>query len=488
MSAPQPGEVLAGKYRVERVLGQGGMGVVVQAMHLQLEERVAVKFLLPEYAAQAEAATRFLREARAAVKIKSEHVARVIDVGTLETGAPYMVMEYLAGRDLSEVLETRGPLPCEEVVEYLLQACEALAEAHAAGIVHRDLKPANLFLTQRADASAVVKVLDFGISKVTVTTDSGPDHSLTKTSAMMGSPLYMSPEQMRSARSADARSDIWSLGAILFELTSGKPPFYAESLPELLAQVLTDAAPSLRSVRSDVPAGLSAVVARCLEKDPAARFATVAELAVALATFGPKRSRVSVERISKVMAAAGLSTTGPGDAPETRPPPAVTAGTVANFGKTGSSSGSSRAVTVTATAVGLLILTGVGAFTLNRASHTTAHAEPAAAAPIPAPVAVPPVPSAVPAVPAVPAPVEERVVAPAVQPAVPSSAVPAAVVTAPPVANAPTTAGVARARPSQQKPHSTTVRAAPAPAPTTAPAPAPASKPPSRAAIFGDRK
>ncbi|MBM4363359.1 MAG: serine/threonine protein kinase, partial [Deltaproteobacteria bacterium] len=249
MSAPQPGEVLAGKYRVERVLGQGGMGVVVQAMHLQLEERVAVKFLLPEYAVHAEASTRFLREARAAVKIKSEHVARVIDVGTLESGAPYMVMEYLAGRDLADVLEQRGPLPVEEVVEYVLQACEALAEAHALGIVHRDLKPANLFLTKRADGSAQVKVLDFGISKAGVSSDSGADQSLTKTSAMMGSPLYMSPEQMRSARSVDARSDLWSLGAILFELMAGRPPFSGESLPELLARVLTDPAPALKSGR-----------------------------------------------------------------------------------------------------------------------------------------------------------------------------------------------------------------------------------------------
>src|SRR3954470_13666053 len=210
----QEGEILAGKYRVERVLGVGGMGVVVAATHLQLDERVAIKFLVPDALSSDEAVARFAREARAAVKIKSEHVARVIDVGTLDNGAPYMVMEYLEGGDLSRVLQAQGPLPVEDAVEYVLQACEAIAHAHVLGIVHRDLKPANLFLTKRNDGSQSVKVLDFGISKV-LSGNSGAsssDAAMTRTRAVMGSPLYMSPEQMTSTRDVDGRTDIWALG------------------------------------------------------------------------------------------------------------------------------------------------------------------------------------------------------------------------------------------------------------------------------------
>src|SRR5262249_29408438 len=202
------GDVLAGKYRVERVLGRGGMGVVVQAMHVQLEQRVAIKFLLPQTVSNPDAVTRFAREARAASKIQGEHVARVLDVGTLESGAPFMVMEYLEGQDLSQLLESRGLLHVDEAIDYILQACEALAEAHAAGIVHRDLKPANMYLTKRADGSPIVKVLDFGISKV-IAKDSS-DASMTRTSALMGSPVYMSPEQMKATRNVDARADIWA--------------------------------------------------------------------------------------------------------------------------------------------------------------------------------------------------------------------------------------------------------------------------------------
>src|SRR5688572_14671551 len=182
MTAPREGDILAGKFRIERVLGVGGMGMVVSAMHLQLEERVAIKFLLPEALANPEAVTRFGREARAAVKIKSEHVARVTDVGALpETGAPYMVMELLRGKDLGAALREHGALPVALAVEYVLQACEALAEAHAIGIVHRDLKPANLFLTARADGSPCVKVLDFGISKIAAQSGSGSDMGMTRT-------------------------------------------------------------------------------------------------------------------------------------------------------------------------------------------------------------------------------------------------------------------------------------------------------------------
>jgi serine/threonine-protein kinase len=274
----EPGRVLAGKYRVERQLGEGGMGVVIAATDIQLERRVAVKFLLPEYSAHEEAAKRFLREARAAVRIQSEHVARVIDVGTLETGAPYMVMEYLEGSDLSAVIEERGPLPVGEAVGHVLEACDAIAEAHSYGIVHRDLKPANLFLARQPDGSSRIKVLDFGISKAMMGSGSGIDHSLTRTSSLMGSPLYMSPEQMKSAKNVDPRTDIWALGVILYELLSGAPPFAAESIPELSAKILLEETAPMGAVRSDVPPELEAVMRKALAKVPERRRPEVQQL------------------------------------------------------------------------------------------------------------------------------------------------------------------------------------------------------------------
>jgi eukaryotic-like serine/threonine-protein kinase len=306
MEAPvKEGEVLAGKYRVERVLGVGGMGVVVAAYHLMLDRRVAVKFLLSEAQTNPEVVARFARGARAAVKIESEHVARVIDVGELPNGAPYMVMEYLEGKDLGDVVAERGALPAEEAVNYVLQASEALAEAHTHGIVHRDLKPANLFLTRRADGSMHVKVLDFGISK-SATPAGAPDMGLTKTASVMGSPLYMSPEQMRSTRTVDARTDIWALGVILYELISGRLPFEATTMPELCALVLTEEPASLATLQPGLPPALAAAVARCLEKDPNKRFPNVAAFANAIAAFGPKRSIASAERISRVLREAGV--------------------------------------------------------------------------------------------------------------------------------------------------------------------------------------
>jgi eukaryotic-like serine/threonine-protein kinase len=306
-SGVHEGDVIAGKYQVERVLGQGGMGVVVAARHIQLDQKVALKFLLAEALSNTEAVGRFLREARAAVRIMSEHVARVIDVGTLDNGAPYMVMEYLDGGDLAGWLQQRGALPIEQAVEFILQACVAVAEAHALGIVHRDLKPANLFCVRRSDGQLCIKVLDFGISKVTGVGGTGPGMSMTKTSALMGSPLYMSPEQMRSTKGVDSRTDIWALGVVLFELIAGRPPFVADSLMELGFQVASEPPPALRSFRPEVAAGLDAVIAKCLEKDPPQRYRHVGELALALFAFAPKRAKSSVERISGIIQSAGLS-------------------------------------------------------------------------------------------------------------------------------------------------------------------------------------
>jgi serine/threonine protein kinase len=289
------GDVLAGKYRVERVLGSGGMGVVVAAHHIMLDEKVALKFLLPDAVVNPDSVARFVREARAATKIKNEHVARVTDVGILDGGSPYMVMEYLEGHDLAAWLEQRGALPVEQAVDFVLQACEAIAEAHTLGIVHRDLKPANLFSVKKPDGTLSVKVLDFGISKIT--TPGASAHHLTKTSTFLGSPSYMSPEQMKLSKNVDERSDIWSLGVILFELLTGRTPFDAEGVTELAIKVATEPCPSVSTLRADVPAGLADVITRCLEKAPAQRYQSIGELALALQAFGSPRARISVDGI-----------------------------------------------------------------------------------------------------------------------------------------------------------------------------------------------
>ncbi|MGK3989610.1 protein kinase [Sorangium sp. So ce136] len=296
----EPGTVLAGKYRVERIIGQGGMGVVVEARHVVLDERVALKFLLPAFTLHPEGAARFLREAKAGMRIKSEHVARVSDVGTLESGAPYMVMEFLTGSDLARLLQDQGVLGIEDAIDYIVQGSEAIAEAHSLGIVHRDLKPANLFLTRRADGSPLVKVLDFGISKMAT---SAVD-ILTGTDAALGSALYMSPEQMRQTRSVDHRTDIYALGVSLYELLAGRQPYYAETLPQLCAEVLTGTPTPLREIRPDVPASLASALERAYAREREQRYASIAELIVALAPFAPARSYTTLDRIARM---GGLS-------------------------------------------------------------------------------------------------------------------------------------------------------------------------------------
>jgi serine/threonine-protein kinase len=329
--APKAGDVLAGKYRVLRLLGSGGMGIVVAATHLELEETVAIKLLLPQVTQAADAVARFLREARAAIKIHSEHVVRILDVGRLESGAPYMVMEYLEGRDLARLVEQGGPLSITEAVDYLLQACEALAEAHALGIVHRDIKPANLFLTQHAGGAPCIKVLDFGISKITGPmggsirppgTESDPQgarrpHDITTTTAILGTPSYMSPEQMRSTRDVDARSDIWSLGAILYAMLCGTPPYQGESTADLCAKIIRDPPPTVRDVRTEAPEGIAYAITRCLEKAPERRFASVAELASALVEYGSPAARASLTQIMSVLAPNGVPSPKAGSVPPT---------------------------------------------------------------------------------------------------------------------------------------------------------------------------
>jgi serine/threonine-protein kinase len=313
-SPVQPGEILAGKFQVERVLGAGGMGIVVAARHTQLDQRVALKFLLPAACEVPGAVARFLREGKAAARITSEHVARVMDTGVLGadgSGAPYLVMEYLEGSDLGAVIQRRGRVSVDEAVEYVLQACEAIVEAHDLGIVHRDLKPANLFLSKRADGSPLVKVLDFGISKQ----GGGSRSQLTSASVLMGSPRYMSPEQMMSAKDVDARTDVWALGVILYELVTGKPVWQADTMQGLCALIASSPAPSLRVLRPDAPEVLADVVARCLTKSRDERIASVADLALELEPIAPATARTSIDRILRVARKDRGTSTGPKKAP-----------------------------------------------------------------------------------------------------------------------------------------------------------------------------
>jgi serine/threonine-protein kinase len=300
MAEVRPGDVIAEKYRVERMLGAGGMGYVVAAKHLQLRELVALKFVRQGVLDGDEAVARFIREARASARLKGEHAVRVYDVGTLPSGDPYMVMEYLDGCDLGQLVKRRGTLSVEESADYILQACDALAEAHALGIVHRDVKLANLFLTQGPGGTPLIKVLDFGISK------GNPfemDLGMTTTSAMLGSPRFMSPEQMRDPRGVDARTDVWSLGVILYRLVSGVLPFDADALGMLFSKVMHQPHRALVDARPDLNPAFCAVVDKCLEKEPSQRFANVSELAHALVPFtaAPARAQALADRIAMTL-------------------------------------------------------------------------------------------------------------------------------------------------------------------------------------------
>jgi serine/threonine protein kinase len=279
---PAAGDIVCGKYRLLRPLGEGGMGLVFEAEHLRLRQSVAIKFLRHEVLAMPDAVERFEREARASARIRGPHVVQVLDVDTDERGRPYMVMELLRGRDLEAELRVHGPFPVERAVDLVLQACVAVAQAHAAGIVHRDLKPSNLFLTEEA-GKRVLKVLDFGISKIAPDADA-PPASATSTCVTVGTPLYMSPEQMRSSKDVDGRSDIWSLGVILYELVAGTPPFLGTTTAAIAA-IVADAMPSLRRVRPDVPEALERVLVTALAKAPADRLPTAEALGAALMPF-----------------------------------------------------------------------------------------------------------------------------------------------------------------------------------------------------------
>ena len=300
------GEILAGKYRVVRVVGSGGMGVVVQVVPVDGEGKLALKFLRPSVARDPVAAKRFVREAEAARRVESPHVVTIADVGELDSGSPYLVMEYLEGSTLDARLAAGKRLPLEEACDLALQVALGLAAAHATGVIHRDIKPANLYLTAVSEGGETLKIVDFGVSKIL-----DPEHAdgqnLTRTQTALGSPLYMSPEQMRSARTADFRADQWSLGAVLYRMVTGHLPFNAESLPRVCVRVLTGDFEPVVAHCPELPSDFIASVERCLRVSPAQRHGDIADFAAAIAPFAGAQGN---ERAARCRALLGAGQTG----------------------------------------------------------------------------------------------------------------------------------------------------------------------------------
>jgi len=326
-----PGEILGGKYRIGEVIGAGGMGIVVSATHLELSQKVAVKFLFHPPNDSSGLQERFLREARAAARLQSPHVARVIDFGSLTDGSPYMVMEYLDGVDLAAQLSAHGRLDVKEAVRYVLEACDAVSEAHSQGIIHRDLKPSNLFLCRKHKGATFVKVLDFGISKVK---DLPGLDKLTRTGEMVGSPSYMSPEQIRAAKTVDERADIWSFGVILYELLTADLPFPANNVPQLCALILETSPVPLSKHRADIPPNLERIIYRCLEKDPSRRFQTLDELIDALVAFSQPEGLVSANQLATLPTVCSPAAAGPVAITQAAPTPQSDAYAVSGFDRT----------------------------------------------------------------------------------------------------------------------------------------------------------
>ncbi len=280
-SQPRPGDVIGGRYRVEALLGEGGVSIVVAAVHQALEQRVAIKILQPHFTPSHQLQERFFREGRALAKMQGGHVARVFDVGVLDGGFPYLVLEHLDGIDLRQLVERDGPIPWPRAVRYLTEACEGLCEAHQLGIWHRDLKPSNLFLSADASGRGVIKILDFGLAKLTEEGSS----NLTDAGAVMGTPAYMSPEQIKGLAGSDARSDVWSLGVTLYELLTAHLPFEDTNATKTAHVVLASPPTPLARPGLVLPPGLEEVVNRCLVKDPSARLQTADALLSLLHNF-----------------------------------------------------------------------------------------------------------------------------------------------------------------------------------------------------------
>ncbi len=357
---PNPGDRLLDKFRIERVIGQGGAGIVYAARHELLDQPIALKVLLADRGS--EAAARFVNEAKLAAKIRSEHVCRVMDVGHLPTGLAYIAMEYLEGHDLDAVV-ARGRVPVQRAVDYVLQATDAIAQAHGQGIIHRDLKPANLFLASNAGhVEPIIKVLDFGISKAGLAL--GVDANVTSSRAILGSPSYMSPEQIKNARTVDLRTDIWSLGVILYELVTGVPPFGGETVGEVFAKILEASPPPMGTILREVPAELDAVVTRCLARDREQRYANVGELARALEPFASEASAPLIARIERALAAGGQSAS-MRDSREAGTSPKRTALETTTLGSTSATTPSRRRGRIGLAASLAVLLAGGGVFFLS---------------------------------------------------------------------------------------------------------------------------
>lgn len=278
-----PVELVAGKYKLTRVLGRGGMGSVWEGVHTTLGTRVAVKFIDVEHANSPEARQRFENEARAAATLRSKHVVEVYDHGVTPDGRPFIVMEFLEGEPLDRRLERMGRLPARDTAHIVLMVCRALSKAHASGIVHRDLKPENVFLVwDDEDGADVAKVVDFGIAKFT--DNSVGSSSATRTGSVLGTPYYMSPEQARGLRSVDYRSDLWSVGVIAFRCITGRLPFEGEAVGDLLVKLCTAPVPVPSQIVSDAPPAFDTWIARALSREPEGRFQSAQELGGALAT------------------------------------------------------------------------------------------------------------------------------------------------------------------------------------------------------------